>query len=200
MPDLIDHLHFTKLAALDPTEVCARTGASHDQNTNAYTLPFWTGACQISVDERRASWAVGTPQLPDYLTLVAVHCLLSAQTIRPSGRWVSEKDLPGGATFFRGPHAIPTTLITSMAHDSIPTFTSRCLTLGGTTLAMADAACAFTITEQLPVAVLYWAGDEEFPAEARLLFDETIIDHFHLDIVYALAVGVAETIGGLDIR
>jgi hypothetical protein len=57
---------------------------------------------------------------------------------------------------------------------------------------MADAAASFTLCEKLPVALLYWAGDEEFPAEAKLLFDETIAAHFALDIVFALAVGVCE--------
>jgi hypothetical protein len=45
------------------------------------------------------------------------------------------------------------------------------------------------------VAVLYWAGDEDFPAEAKLLFDKTLPNHFALDIVYALASGICEQLG-----
>jgi len=45
------------------------------------------------------------------------------------------------------------------------------------------------------VAVLFWQGDEEFPTEAKLLYDATIGRHLALDIVYALAVGVCEQLG-----
>lgn len=57
---------------------------------------------------------------------------------------------------------------------------------------MADAAFIFYITDRIPVAVLYWAGDDEFPAESKLLYDSTLPSHFALDIVFALAVGICE--------
>jgi len=38
-------------------------------------------------------------------------------------------------------------------------------------------------------------GDEDFPSEARLLFDRTIQQHLPLDIIYALAVEVCHTLG-----
>jgi hypothetical protein len=41
---------------------------------------------------------------------------------------------------------------------------------------------------------VYWVGDEDFPAEAKVLFDKTIIDHLALDIVFALAVLVCNRI------
>jgi hypothetical protein len=43
--------------------------------------------------------------------------------------------------------------------------------LGGRSLALADAAYRFEAFPRLPVAVLLWAGDEDIPAQARILFD-----------------------------
>ncbi len=60
---------------------------------------------------------------------------------------------------------------------------------------MADAAFLFNITPTIPVAVLYWQGDEDFPSEARLLFDRTIEQHLPLDIIYALSVEVCHALG-----
>ena len=40
------------------------------------------------------------------------------------------------------------------------------------------------------MAALYWCGDDEFPAEAKILYDRTITEHLATDIIYALAVGV----------
>jgi hypothetical protein len=60
---------------------------------------------------------------------------------------------------------------------------------------MADAAFSFSITPDIPVAVLYWIGDEDFPAEVKILYDRSITELLSLDILFALAVGVCARIG-----
>ena len=42
----------------------------------------------------------------------------------------------------------------------------------------------------IPVAVLLWRGDDEFPAQAKLLFDKTITEHLALDIIFGLTVEI----------
>ena len=44
------------------------------------------------------------------------------------------------------------------------------------------------------MAVLYWRGDDDFPAECKLLYDRTIQEHLAADIVYALGVGICRTL------
>jgi hypothetical protein len=60
---------------------------------------------------------------------------------------------------------------------------------------MADAACYFKITPQIPVAVVYWRGDDDFPAESKILYDRTIAEHLASDIIYAIVVGICERLG-----
>jgi hypothetical protein len=60
---------------------------------------------------------------------------------------------------------------------------------------MADAAYGFSITEHLPAAVLYWKGDDDFPPEAKIIFDKTIATDLPLDIVFSLAVEICRRIG-----
>lgn len=195
MPELIDKRHFAALTDCDPQEVVSRTNCTYDSAHNCYTLPIWTTRCIIHPAKAQVEWPEGTATLHEYFGLFAVHYLLSAKNIQPDGRLISEKDMPGGATFFRGPHAIPTSRITDKVDNSLDRFHQLSARYNGTPLTMADAAAMFSITPRIPVAVLYWAGDNEFPAEAKLLFDKTLPDHFALDIIFALAVGVAEQLG-----
>lgn len=60
---------------------------------------------------------------------------------------------------------------------------------------MADAAYRFIVTPRIPVAVLYWKGDDEFPPEAKILYDRTITEHLTSDIIFALAVEICARIG-----
>jgi len=195
MTELIDRRHFTALAERDPSEVISRTHCTYDSAKDCYTLPVWTSVCLIYPGSAQVEWRTGSPVLHEYFSLFAIHYLLSAKDVPPVGQWISEKDMAGGSTFFRGPHAIPTQLITRKVDNSCDRFHQLCRRYNGSPLTMADAAEVFSITPTIPVAVLYWAGDDDFPAEAKLLFDKTLPGHFALDIVFALAVGIAEELG-----
>ena len=46
--------------------------------------------------------------------------------------------------------------------------------MGGESLELGDAAYVFRALPQLPLAVVWWAGDEELSAEASVLFDATV--------------------------
>jgi len=133
--------------------------------------------------------------LHPYFDLFVVHYLLGCREMQPAGQWISEKDIAGGATFFRGPHEIPAHSIASRFDRDIIGFKKRCQQYGGLVLNLADAAFVFSIAPRIPVAVLYWQGDDEFPTETKLLFDKTIDRHLASDIIYALAVGVCDRLG-----
>jgi hypothetical protein len=45
------------------------------------------------------------------------------------------------------------------------------------------------------VAVLYWAGDDDFSPKSKLLYDKTITEHLASDILFALAVEICKKIG-----
>ena len=116
--------------------------------------------------------------------LFVLYYLLQSKAAEPSGNWVSEKDIPGGEGFFRGPHLVPVHMIVDRVDNDLETFKLICQALGGRPLDMADAAFAFSVTENIPVAVLFWQGDDDFPAEAKLLFDRTIGLQLPLDILW----------------
>ncbi|MDT8378754.1 MAG: DUF3786 domain-containing protein [Desulfotignum sp.] len=194
--DLVDPLFFSRLAEQDPADICRRAVCTYDAAAGIYGLTVWGRPYAVEPRKGRISCVRQDREpLHSYFDLFAVHYLLSAEAIQPAGQWISEKDIPGGTTFFRGPHEIPAHLVASRFDGDIEGFTRRCENYGGTKLALADAAFSFVITPRVPVAVLFWQGDEEFPAEAKLLYDVTIVRHLASDIVYALAVGVCEQLG-----
>lgn len=65
---------------------------------------------------------------------------------------------------------------------------AACKSLGGTPLPQGDAGFVLPVFPFLKLAVLFWDGDEEFSAQANMLFDSNITDFMHEENV----VGVAE--------
>lgn len=195
MPELIAESYYSQLVAADPAAICRNGRCRYEQQTGSYRLTIWGMEWVVEPREKRISSSVAGGSAHEYFGLFAIYFLLLGKDTPRRDEWISEKDLPGGPTFFRGPHLIPTALISHRFGDDITAFRAGCAALGGEPLAMADAAYTFTITADLPVAVLYWAGDDEFPAEARLLYDRSIGDILSLDILFALAVAVCHRLG-----
>jgi len=195
MTNLISKELFLELAKLDPNDVCKRVSCQFEAADNCYSLVVWDVTYKIYPDKCEIICTDEPRSLHEYFELFAIHYLLTAQDAAVCNEWISEKDLSGGVTFFRGPHEIPTKLIAAKAEKSLDEFRELCLMHSGTPLKMADTAFMFHITDRVPVAVLYWAGDDEFPSESKILYDKTLQHHFALDIVFALAVGICEELG-----
>ncbi len=196
MPELIDQRYFLELAAADPKIVCRNGRCRYSADQNQYQLELWGDLYSIDAKACTIEHTVVTGPLPHpYFEMLVIYYLLRTQDIVLVGDWFSEKDLPGGATFFRGPHKIPTELIVNRFDNDLQQFQDRCLRFGGKPVDMADAAFSFAIAPDISVAVLYWLGDDDFPAEAKILYDQSVIGLFSLDIVFALAVGVCARIG-----
>lgn len=191
MSDGIEQVHYQELAAMDPREVCKRADCSYNETEQCYTLPIWgeefavyPQACRV---ERTSE---SNFVVHSYFPLFIIHYLLTVKETGVVGEWVSEKDIPGGEGFFRGPHTIPTHPVAHRYNEDTSAFANHCLKLGGTPLDLADASFSFSITPRIPVAILCWQGDEDFPPESKLLYDRSIGDHLALDIIFALATGV----------
>ncbi|MBW2564658.1 MAG: DUF3786 domain-containing protein [Deltaproteobacteria bacterium] len=195
MVNSIDAIYFKELAAQNPEDVCRRALCRYDDVKKSYDLSVWGDEYAIYPHELKIDRLSKRFQCPhEYLYVFIIHYLLKSKEIELFKEWISEKDIPGGATFFRGPHEIPTNLISSRYSDTIDEFRKTCDQLDGIPLNMADAAYVFNITPRIPVAVLYWDGDDEFPPESKILFDKSVTEHLALDIIFALAVDICTRI------
>lgn len=193
MTQLIDKKHFQELSEKEPSDVCKRAACRYSQEENRYAITIWGETMEIYPQNCRIKLPnTHQNELDEAISLFTILYLLNAQETEITGTWISEKDIPGGPTFFRGPHQIPSDIVTKKINNNLNMFRTICETLGGTPIHLADAAYRFEITDRIPVAVLYWQGDEDFPAEMKILYDETIMKHLAADAVYALAVGICK--------
>ncbi len=188
----VDKTYFQELVDQDPQAVCGRIpDCRYEPADRCYVLPVWNQACRIRPNEQEIACAGdGSPEPHALFYFFIIYYLLRATQTDVSGQWISEKDMPGGAAFFRGPHKIPDRLMSRRFGNNIDEFRERCRRLRGTSLDMGDAAFRFEITPDIPVAVVYWAGDEEFPAEAKVLYDQSLSGRFPLDVIFSMAVEV----------
>ena len=58
-----------------------------------------------------------------------------------------------------------------------------CQALGGRPLKQGDAGYEFLAFDCMPLQFVFWDGDDEFPAQANILFDADITDFLHEETV-----------------
>ncbi|MDZ7803203.1 DUF3786 domain-containing protein [Thiohalophilus sp.] len=186
MTDLVDGRLYAELAGRNAADVVLAPCCEYNEETQCYTVRAWGGSYVVCPHQAMIRPEAGTAEPPIYFSIFLVNYLLAEKKATPAGQWISEKDLSGGPTFFRGPHRIPTDLIVDAFGDDMEMLGKRCRQLGGTPLDMADCSFGFDIIGSIRLALLYWGSDDDFEAEAKLLIDASVADTLQLDVVFAL--------------
>lgn len=188
---IVDPAYFRELQETEPDTICQGEKCTYDPDKKTYEIEIWGDRFIIDPASGKINCiSKHVAGIHEYFDLFVVFYLLRAKAASPQMEWISENDLPGGPTFFRGPHLIPTHKISDTYTNDIDSLRKKCEENGGKPLDMGDAAYEFSITKDLPIALIYWLGDEDFPAEARILYDRSIGKILSLDIIFALAVEV----------
>ena len=175
-----------ELAAQHPVDVIRRARA-HPAEDGSYWLDILNQVYRIDGRERCIERIVPpTPAEPDlHRSLAAVVYLARARDIDLAGEWVSPRQLPGGYDFFSGPHEVPVGRIIQRFGADQKAFETACQSLGGHPEPFGDAGYSFSLFPRLPVAILLWLQDEEFPARVTMLVDRRAHHHFPLDALWA---------------
>ncbi len=96
--------------------------------------------------------------------------------------------MKGGEMFFRGSHVLPLGGIAERYTNDPGGFTAKGKDLQAEILTYGDASLRLFPLPRVPVVLILWTGDEEFPPRADLLFDSTCEFHIPLDIIWSVAM------------
>jgi Domain of unknown function (DUF3786) len=186
---------FLELNKMDAKKVADRALCEYDENQNCYTIIAWNETYKVyPATSRIICISQGNKPVDIEFGLAILFYLLKGTDDPIKDEWISEKDLPGGVSFFVGPHKVPVHLFAEKYGEDLPGFRAVCEKLGGQPIEMGDAAYSFKVLPRIPLAVILWAKDNEFDAEAKLLFDKTIQNHLPIDVIFGLSVEVCQRI------
>ena len=181
------------LAGLDPRSVAERTLSNLAGAGEAYAVPFF--ASPVTVDPRQRSITASSPdgdlilqKMAYFARLSVLHYLIGAQAIPLAGRLVRSSDLKVISTFFQGAHTLPLDALAAQYSGDTERFLKQGLRFGGSRQSYGDAAVQLFPLPRLPVTLILWHADDEFPARADLLFDATCEQHVPADILWSVAV------------
>lgn len=191
-----NEMHWEDLRNQPAEDVAAREGVRLDAEGRGYEVSF-LGARYL-VDPSRGIIVELSPrperELTEEFQILLIRYLVAPNAGPVEGREISEKDLPGGPTFFQGPHSLQVAPIAKLYGHDPDAFEARGMELGGVRAEYGDVSLRFHPFPQIPVTYVLWKADEEFPASVSVLFDASIGRWFALDMIFTLVWVLTERI------
>ena len=174
------------LRQADPEDIARRTGLRRYQNL--FRFPYFNQEAVADLDQQRVFRAAAPEEEPGFrLCLISLLYLLYIDTAA-LGPPISPLELPGAPMFFqkRGPHALPSAPLEERFGRDLTGFFQVGALLGAEKVASGDAALAFQVFPNLPVEVILWEADAEFPAQVSFTVPANLDRFWQLDAVLGL--------------
>ena len=184
---------WSELEVLRPEEIYSRTGVTYDRQAARYTVGSFGQDISVFPADRIISSC--TPlggyiaeELRSYSHLAILEYLIHAKNVLPTDHLIKPDSLSGGQIYSKGTHALPLDQLAKTYGDDRNAFVARGRSLGGTELQFGDASARLHPLPRLPVAVILWERDEEFPPRTDFLFYDNCKEQLPPDILWATAM------------
>jgi hypothetical protein len=194
MPRIDDYkaaiaLAVAELTKVNPKRLENRTGAQYfvEDSREGLLVPYFGQARRIIWPEIRVTPDAGEGEISLPEQILILHYLLYASGEPLTGRTIDFRQVPEGGFYWSAfVSRAKKPLLSTFGHD-LALYLKVAASLGGEPQPLGEAAARFLAFPRVPITHVLWGGDEEFPPEANILFDETIPRYFPTEDIAALS-------------
>lgn len=182
-----------EFSKLDPVTACRREGVSYDDSLRLYTVRTFGQDIFISNNRREVfsdsitgNFLLG---IKDYFfDLSILWYLIGARDVPLSGELVKPSSLPGGQIFVKGTHVLPMDEIAQRYNNQQKEFVDTGNKYGAVETDHGDVGLQLLPFPRVPVYLIIWFGDEDFPPRGQLLVDSTCSNYLSTDVIWAVTM------------
>ena len=113
-------------------------------------------------------------EVPLQEQVLILHYLMAAEVPELTGHWISYREIPGASFYFGAFVKRALDPLKKVFGQNISGFRQAAEKLQARQIENGDAGFEFRMLPAVPLQLILWEGDDEFPAEANILFDKTI--------------------------
>jgi len=188
-----DQLAWALVAEIESGAICQQADVQYDFVANKFIMESFDQ--EIIVDASNFTITSPSPlgekllhRLGYFFDLACLWYLGKAKNKPLSGKLVSPASLSGGEIFQKGTHVLPLDQIASRYGNNLEGFYKRGEELGGQQLEHGDASLLLHPFPRVPVTMIFWESDEDFPARVDMFFDATCEQHLPTDVIWSTAM------------
>lgn len=179
MPRIDDYINARKLAVEKLSqvsfEIIAERSGFEPSDGQSLHIPFLDRTYLVSYplfDFK--DQADSAKEIPIQEQVLILHYLMATEVPDLSGDWVSYREIPGASFYFGAFVKRAVDPLKKVFGQNISGFARAVEKLQARKIENGDAGFEFRMFPAVPLQLILWAGDEEFPEEANILFDSTI--------------------------
>jgi hypothetical protein len=163
-----------RLQKSDPSILSMQTGTNLDEGSQLLSFMSLGDKYIVSFPAWNVHKEPNIKAIPKF-ALLTLHYLLS-KPVPPTGSWISFKELPGGA-LYQTPFQNRTTgrLFRTLGSTGLKLLSQAYQNLGGEPMSGGDMAFKFSLFPYVPLGLVIWEGDDEFPPSGNILFDSNAL-------------------------
>lgn len=169
-----------KFAKCNPQTMAELSGCLYDENTGIFTVTYLGQAYMVTYPAGKVS-DVQQKEADLTTAILILHYLSGASGVKPAEKWISFKELPSGA-IYREPffkRAIKPFI--KVFGNRPEAFAKAAEFFGGKKTIHGDLSYIIPILPRIAIMVILWQGDEEFPSNGNILFDQHISSYMHTE-------------------
>jgi hypothetical protein len=168
-----------QLAEVDIKEQCRKSGADYKRagSREIITIEFLGQPYQVSLPDVEISPVGGGAEIPISDKILILHYLTLASGTPLSGKPIAFQELPEGASYLRTFTKRSVAPLVKYFGGEPGRLVEVAGRLGGQKVDYGDAAVKIDGFKLVPVTIVLWGGDDEFPPRGNILFDSTISEY-----------------------
>ncbi len=181
MPRIDDYknakkLAIEKLATESFDTILQRTGFESAE-PGRFRVPFLNRVYHIGFPELDFEDEVESEtEIPIQEQILILHYMLSPVPPLLTDNWVSYREIRGASFYYSAFVKRAIDPLKKVFGQNVDGLLRAAEILGGKTIDTGDVGYEFRLFPNIPVRLILWAGDDEFPAEANIVFDENIAE------------------------
>lgn len=181
------------LEGIKPHVVASMSGVSFDEGR--FIIPFFNHSFFIHHPVVKVEGLGSDTPLPQWLEILLMHYLLTADGTPVSDMWINYRHLPGTQLFERRFDKMAIARLTNAFGNDAERFRQACLAIGGTPMSRSgDAAFRFLALPKIPMGCILYLGDEEVHPSVALLFDSAASHYLPTEDLSLLGTYLATTL------
>ncbi len=185
-----------RLAGLPREETAKRARCRYSAESDSFVVSLLSTDYLVDPARRTIRAAQASEDRPaGYLQQLCILAyLVDVKDLAPANRLVSVDKLDPGGFFFRGSHRLPVEKLASVFGPDPQLLHKVGRALNAIPRAFGDVSIELCVLPRIPVTLVIWAADEEFPARASIFFDQSAALQLPLDVLFAVAALTIESI------
>ena len=174
------------------SEISALTDKSN------FSVVFLADEYDIDLEKRNVFSVSCNVPAKEYISILVLHYLIKRFTLKilpkPTGNWIDFKQLDGGVAYYPAFKKRTIDVILRKFGKNPEALLAAAGRFGAKVLNIGDVAVVVEAFEKMPFLITMWKQDQEFAAEANIVFDETIPRVFCTEDIVVLTEYIAHSL------